>query len=812
MTSIKQQILDLRKTTPKHVQWLLLAAAFVVVLILLTLMLGGKKDTSVQTTDADIPAQLILTPDISSVDWADTKIGVAREQIIKIAASAPVKILSVKPDKNVVGLTVPVMQTCTGMGEINSESSCTVTVKYMPTIGAPTQTSTLNIEWRRAEYPDEMKQTLPITLVLGAITPTVASAPQTPSITPAAVTPPAAPVPGPAPAAIPTPVEDFEYNDIEPVSYQDEILSDIGDIYPTNGGFIDDFSADYGGELQAETCSDYAFPGYDDNGIQIGWIKPDAGAYYFHPFSDVECDSPTGIYNPDNGIITDIKNTGKKIGTDAENIGYTTVLTSGTLPELSNAPNTPRRENRARQLTSAELAMRKGAGYAKLDIGVKTDPTKYKGSSFGQTVVSSMPYDRSFILRQYKPIPATIVSEILADRAALEEGLPVRATVDRNVYSDNGRTVIIPTGTLLLGYVTGDIPGPYKAIGRMNINWYQFILPNGVEFNFTAGNDPFSGDSQGRSGVPGRGSTDYLEQFVMPLLTAVVPAAVNMIAPISDKFINQIDLDNNTVVQSGTVRSSELAKNEIITAWNQVAQKLLVDMMDNTVPPFSIAAGTRITVYSPMDLMVTCGSPSDPANAGKECAVTEYGVNPRRDWKVLRTDGGAMRNYDYGDPSYTGQVRSFNWSQYCKDGTVNESMKEAIYQAGLSYSNVLFYCQSNQYKAINNAKQDAYFNDQQNQFQSQYDTMPTMGVSGNSILGDQAYNEEVLGMEYNDEGALMNPFEDIPFEDEAPALTCLDGSLPDGNGCCAGEIYTDMGDQGFNCCPETGGDCFPPIL
>ncbi|MBQ8473594.1 MAG: hypothetical protein IJ500_01900 [Alphaproteobacteria bacterium] len=34
---------------------------------------------------------------------------------------------------------------------------------------------------------------------------------------------------------------------------------------------------------------------------------------------------------------------------------------------------------------------------------------------------------------------------------------------------------------------------------------------------------------------------------------------------------------------------------------------------------------------------------------------------------------------------------------------------------------------------------------------------------------------------------------------------------PDENGCCPGEKYTDMGELGFNCCPETGGDCFPPI-
>lgn len=43
-------------------------------------------------------------------------------------------------------------------------------------------------------------------------------------------------------------------------------------------------------------------------------------------------------------------------------------------------------------------------------------------------------------------------------------------------------------------------------------------------------------------------------------------------------------------------------------------------------------------------------------------------------------------------------------------------------------------------------------------------------------------------------------------------LSCPDGTSPDGNGCCAGEEYTDMGDLGFNCCPaDESLDCFPPI-
>ena len=43
-------------------------------------------------------------------------------------------------------------------------------------------------------------------------------------------------------------------------------------------------------------------------------------------------------------------------------------------------------------------------------------------------------------------------------------------------------------------------------------------------------------------------------------------------------------------------------------------------------------------------------------------------------------------------------------------------------------------------------------------------------------------------------------------------IPMCDGNIaPDKNGCCPGEIYTDMYDLGFNCCPETGGDCFPPL-
>ena len=813
MSKLKQQFSDLRKNTPKHIQWLLLAAAFVVVLILLTLLLTRDEEKALENTE-DTPITVNVSPD--TIEWINVIVGDTETEKITVSASAPVKIMKIYTADDIVGLDIS-KQTCTAMSQIDANTTCSINPEFHPTAAMTAQTTELYIDWRDVNASDAMKNTARVIMVLGANDPEPIVVPD--------IEPIAEPEPEPTPAA-PDPIP-------EPEPVATEIKQDIEAIAPSSDfTFLDTptttqapvgnesvYSENTTAPVPSEACSDFAMPAYNLSGVQSGWIRPSGGAYYYHPFSDTECKNPTGTYNPDNGIITDINNPAQKIGTDAEHIGYTTIQ-NGTLPQLSN-PATERNVNKAYQLTTEEISSLAApqstngqngtnfSGRIKLNEAPKSDVII--GTS-GSAVFSSDPFDRKFVLRQYKPIPATIVSEVRADPKIYENGqlLPVRATVDRNVYSDDGRTVVIPTGTLMLGYVTGNLPGPYQTIGRMEIKWYQFILPSGVEFNFSSANAPFSGDSQGRAGVPGHGSTDYVEQLVMPMLTAIVPAAVNMIAPIADTFINQIDLDNNTVVQSGTVRSSELAKQEVITAWNQVAQKLIVDAMDNTIPPFSIAAGTRITVYSPMDLVITCG------NNDKECSVQKV-----RDVTGFASAASRNKRFDewssikptvnYDDGSWVGQTRSFNLVDYCTNDTADgmwdidpDATAQIIQDSGYDYRTVLAYCQSLNYQAISNAQQDAYYQNQQQVFQETYP------------VGSQAYNEDILGLTYDDSGAIQNPFIETATEEEAAVtetvITCPDGGAPDANGCCAGEIYTDMGEQGFNCCPESGGDCFPPIL
>ncbi len=41
---------------------------------------------------------------------------------------------------------------------------------------------------------------------------------------------------------------------------------------------------------------------------------------------------------------------------------------------------------------------------------------------------------------------------------------------------------------------------------------------------------------------------------------------------------------------------------------------------------------------------------------------------------------------------------------------------------------------------------------------------------------------------------------------------CVDGTKPNKFGCCTGEVFKDLGNSVFACCPKSGdGECFPPI-
>ena len=49
------------------------------------------------------------------------------------------------------------------------------------------------------------------------------------------------------------------------------------------------------------------------------------------------------------------------------------------------------------------------------------------------------------------------------------------------------------------------------------------------------------------------------------------------------------------------------------------------------------------------------------------------------------------------------------------------------------------------------------------------------------------------------------------FNANIAAGLCGDGTKPNRFGCCTDEVFRDMGNAQFACCPKTGDICFPPI-
>jgi len=811
MKYIKEQFDDFRSSTPAYAQWLLLIVAFLIVTILLTLLLTNRSKP-VKEPVQETRVNFNINP--KNIKFDNVKVGESERTKVNITVNVPVIIESIKiADKS---FTTP--NNCV----YDETDDCTITVIYTPTQPKSSSNTKMIITWY-LDSADDVVNTEEVSVDFSAYEEKPKQIERKPE-------------PEPVKEPVVEPETPVEYEEPEPVNIDQDI-----DIIVRPNPFKNNYDEGIAQTKPVEPqqpprqCSEFAIPGYDVSGNQIGWIKPERGTNYFYPFSDKTCSNPTGKYNLTTGIITSLAD-GSKIGTDSDHIGYRNVRDRGlTMPQLSAPQNSGVAAKNGDFGQSAQWFATSQDGQAirnqfsaerKFNRNRK-DETKVAiltGSGAGESVTSSLPYDRTFILRQFKPIPATIVSEVRADPSVYgcnkagkdcdpnrNHSLPVRATVDRNVYSDDGRTIILPTGTLLMGYLDGELPGPYQAFGRMNIRWYQFVRPDGVEFNFlNDGQDPYSADAQGRMGVPGHGSTDYIEQMVMPLLTSLVPAAVNMIAPIADTVINQIDLDNNTVVQSGTIRSSEMAKQDIINTWNKITQKLLVDAIDNTVPPFSIAAGTRINVFSPVDLIVSCEGADN-----KKCSAITAGSKERRKWDSVKAKAQPNPN----DASWVGQVRSFDLQQYCAPDSTGKwtIVKNSDWaKSGYEYRTVLLYCESLNYVAINNAKQSAYSQNVSEQAAQKYgDASYDQKTNTLNLYGDEtqqkAYNTEVLGLKYDDEGNIMNPFAKPAETVEQDVLTCDDGNAPDSNGCCAGETFTDMGDAGWNCCPDSGGDCFPPI-
>lgn len=200
--------------------------------------------------------------------------------------------------------------------------------------------------------------------------------------------------------------------------------------------------------------------------------------------------------------------------------------------------------------------------------------------------------DRSAKARQIERIDAmipegTLIPGIL--ETAINSDLPgqIRAITSQDVYSFDGRRVLIPTGTRLIGEYQSEITRGQK---RIFVIWTRLIRDDGVSVRLNS----IGTDSLGRSGLTGHVDNKWRERFGSAIMLSVVGAGASFLTGYgSDEAFG----DNNSEAQRG----EELARETIAETSSDMANQALSENL--RIPPtISVSQGERIFVYVRQDL------------------------------------------------------------------------------------------------------------------------------------------------------------------------------------------------------------------
>ncbi len=138
-----------------------------------------------------------------------------------------------------------------------------------------------------------------------------------------------------------------------------------------------------------------------------------------------------------------------------------------------------------------------------------------QASVIGQAQARSLP-DRNFLITAGSFIPCVLQS-------AMDSSQPgyVSCIVPRNVYSDNGRVVLMEKGTKIVGEYQGGLDrGQY----RLFVLWTRAVTPRGIAIDVAS---PAT-DALGRGGMDGRVNNFFWQRFGTALLFSLVEDAATV--------------------------------------------------------------------------------------------------------------------------------------------------------------------------------------------------------------------------------------------------------------------------------------------
>lgn len=199
--------------------------------------------------------------------------------------------------------------------------------------------------------------------------------------------------------------------------------------------------------------------------------------------------------------------------------------------------------------------------------------------------------DRSAKARKIGRIDAlvpegTLIPGIL--ETAIVSDLPgqVRAIVSQDVYSFDGRRVLIPTGARLIGEYQSEIT---RGQTRIFVVWTRMLRDDGVSVRLNS----IGADSLGRAGLAGRVDKKFRERFGAAILLSIVGAG--------SSYLTGYGSQTATGDSDDARRAEELARTTLAQTFSDMANQALGDSL--RIPPtISVSQGARIFVFVRQDL------------------------------------------------------------------------------------------------------------------------------------------------------------------------------------------------------------------
>jgi type IV secretion system protein VirB10 len=205
----------------------------------------------------------------------------------------------------------------------------------------------------------------------------------------------------------------------------------------------------------------------------------------------------------------------------------------------------------------------------------------------------------------------TLIPGIL--ETAINSDLPgqIRAIISEDVYSFDGRRVLLPTGTRLIGEYQSEIT---TGQTRIFVVWTRLIRDDGVSVRLNS----IGSDSLGRSGMTGFVDKKFKERFGAAIVLSVVGGVTSFVTGLGSDAVG-------AATGTTTQQAEETARQTIAETFSDMAKDALSDQLK--IPPtIHVDQGERIFIYVRQDLDFSALY-QDPVDEELEAIKLERGLN-----------------------------------------------------------------------------------------------------------------------------------------------------------------------------------------